>query len=175
MRATVPAAAYVCPALGPRCAGRKQPRAASCWACYVDAGGHRGRKHRKGASTLQKISPEVLEEARALYAHGKSIRACAAIVFERTSYKTVASCAEGLFSAFKRRGWALRDRACATVVANRARGWQLGCDHVIAGGKRKGEVCGRNAVGEDGKCWHHKPENIAAGIARLRGEQNEAA
>ena len=167
-RAAVPASAYVCPALGPNCAGRKTPEARTCWPCYVDGGGHRGRKHRKGANTLQKITPELLEEAQWLYASGKSLRAVAQIVFPRTRYKTLASCAEGLFEAFKRRGWPLRDQRAATAAGNRARAWQLDCDHVIAGGERKGELCGRRAIGDDGKCWHHKPERIAEGIARLR-------
>ena len=169
MRRTLPADAYVCAAGGPRCSGRKSAATAkSCWPCYIDAGGHRGRKHRKGEHTLQNITVDELDRAHALYDAGKSMRAVAAIVHPNTTYATVASCATALYEAFSRRGWPLRDRASATAAANRSRAWQLECDHVIATGKRKGELCGRRAQGDDGKCWHHKPERIAAGIARLR-------
>lgn len=174
MRATLPPDAYVCPVKGPACAGRKTAEAKTCWPCYVAAGGHRGRKHRKGSNTLQKISVDELERARALYDAGKSMRAVAAIVHPNTTYSTVASCAQALFEAFHRREWPLRDQGAATAAANRERAWQLDCDHVIASGKRKGELCGRRAQGEDGKCWHHKPDRIEAGIARLRALDRSA-
>jgi len=168
MRRTLPPGAYLCPVRGPSCAGHKSAHAKSCWPCYVAAGGHRGRTHRKGNNTLQKITDGELQRARELYDAGKSMRAVAAIVHPNTTYATVASCAQALYEAFVRRGWPLRPRAEATATANRARAWQLECDHVIATGKRKGEICGRRAQGEDGKCWHHKPDRIEDGIARLR-------
>jgi len=171
MRATLAPDAYACPG----CVGRKTASAKSCWSCYVAAGGHRGRKHRKGATTLQKISVDELERARALYDAGKSMRAVAAIVHPNTTYSTVASCAQGLFDAFERRDWPRRPRAQATAASNRERAWQLDCDHVIASGKRKGQLCGRRAQGEDGKCWHHKPDRISEGVARLRALDRSAA
>lgn len=168
MRRTLPPDAYRCPVRGPGCAGDKTATAKSCWPCYVAAGSHRGRTHRKGDNTLQKITVADLQRARELYDTGKSMRAVAAIVHPNTTYSTVASCAQSLFDAFERRGWPVRAQGPATAAANRERGWQLDCDHVIATGKRKGEICGRRAQGEDGKCWHHKPERIEEGIARLR-------
>lgn len=175
MRPTLVPDAYVCPVDGPRCTGRKTANAASCWPCYLDAGGHRGRKHRKGDNTLRKITAAELLRARELYDSPMSMRAVAAIVHPNTTYKSLASCTQGLFDAFARRGWPVRDQGAATAAANRERGWQLDCDHVIATGKRKGQLCGRRALGEDGKCWHHKPEQLEAGIARLRAVDAERA
>ena len=64
------------------------------------------------------ITEELLAEARRLYASGLSLRSVAAELHPRTSYKTVASCAEALYGHFKRRGWRLRPQREVTAARN---------------------------------------------------------
>jgi hypothetical protein len=147
-----------------RCGEPKTITAARCWKCYQAAGGHKGRKHRKGKA-LKAITPELLAEAYGRYEDGLSLRQVAAEVFERTSYKSVTSCANGLDDAWRARGWPLRDRAQAVAAMNRARvAGMPQCEHV----RPNGERCERRTMRPTGRCWHHEPERIAEGIARLR-------
>ena len=64
------------------------------------------------------ITEELLAEPRRLYASGLSLRSVAAELHPRTSYKTVASCAEALYGHFKRRGWRLRPQREVTAARN---------------------------------------------------------
>jgi hypothetical protein len=156
----------------PKCGGDKTPGAKLCWPCYKAAGGHRGRKHRK-ANQLMKVTPEVLAEAYGRYEDGLSVRAVAAEVFDRTEYATMRSCANGLRDAWANRGWPLRDRAAATAQANRERVEGMPqCRHISQASGRKGQRCPRRTMKESGLCWHHEPERIAEGLARIRAAED---
>lgn len=163
-------AGYVCP----DCGGAKSYDALRCWRCYSARGGHRGRKHRKGDRTLQKMSEALMREAYGLYESGLSLRAVARRVYPRTRYASVRSCTEGLRSGFRARGWALRDRVEAVRAENRARAERAGlpqCRFV----KARGERCERRTGRANGFCWHHDPEVLAGSLAdlRARGKRNE--
>lgn len=117
-----PQALLECDAGGPRCLGRKAARARTCWNCYVDRGGHGGRRHVKrlqGRNT--KINQAVLDQARDLYESGMSLRAVARAVLHRTGYKNTKSAASSIDAMFRARGWRLRDQRSATAAANRTR------------------------------------------------------
>lgn len=165
MKRVHPPQAYVCPDCGAR---RKSPTATRCWPCYQAAGGHRGRKHRKGHN-LAKITPELLEEARLLYASGQSIREVARAIYPRTGYASLTSCSNALYDAFRNRGWKLRERTLAVRTSNKKRAFRPRCKHIFKLGARKGTRCEARSIGEDGYCHKHKPERIEAAIQRLRG------
>lgn len=74
-----------------------------------------------------------------------------------------------LTNAWRARGWAVRSQSEATAASNLQRGFRPRCSHVHAAGPSRGERCARRCVGNDSTCWHHDPQRIAAGIARLRG------
>lgn len=69
---------------------------------------------------LQRITPEQLARARELYQQGYSLRQVAKIMHPHTGYKNVTSCTEGLYSAFRTRGWKLRPQGAVTAARNRA-------------------------------------------------------
>ena len=174
---TVPETARVCTS----CGGPKSYAADSCWACYLAAGGHRGRRHR---SRPAKCTEQVVLEAYELYQAGLSLRKVAAEIHPRTTYASVKSCANALHDQFTRRGWPLRDRVeasrDATVVhgsgddkaaAKRWRRRQAGMRPPCAGVRtqypRKGAPCQRPAqVGSD-FCIAHDPARAAEREQRL--------
>src|SRR5436305_5017683 len=88
-----------------------------CRACRKSRRGGYNRGRAGGGRPVH-ITEELLAEARRLYASGLSLRAVAAELHPRTSYKTVASCAEALYGHFKRRGWRLRPQREVTVARN---------------------------------------------------------
>lgn len=149
-----------------QCGGQKTRYAQTCWRCFVSSGGQRGKRHRK--NSLQCISPATLLRARELYDGGLSIRAVAREILPDTTYASDRSCANSLFDLFKARGWPLRNRVDATVLSNVARAFRPQCLHVFAAGSKKGQRCERRSLGETGYCWHHRPEQIAAALARVR-------
>jgi hypothetical protein len=135
------------------------------------------------------ISEELLAEARRLYAGGLSIRQVATELHPRTSYKTVASCAEALHGQFKRRGWKLRPQREVTAARNykhgrkprkqtreqqnayrrwlaEQRGWQgvQGpgrplCKGVKQNPPGKGRPCRRHALADSEYCYSHDPRS----------------
>lgn len=114
------------PGWGPTCeCGRpKSLQSKRCQACWEAAGKPRcgGDGPRPCMRIPQCIRVDDLEEARRLYASGMSLRAVAREIHPRTEYKTVASCAEGLYSLFKTRGWKLRPQRQVTAARNHRHG-----------------------------------------------------
>lgn len=106
----------------------------------------------------------ILLRAHAMHMDGMSVRAVAREIFEDCFSASPNALANALLSAFKGRGWEIRDRREATALSNRDRSWRPRCSHVRSSGDR----CDRQCVGNDETCWRHDPERIAAGIARLR-------
>lgn len=117
----------------------------------------------------------LLTEDQIVWSHGRhldgaSARSIARGLLERgeviaPSEKAVLM---ALTTAWKRRGWEVRSRSAATAKANVERGFRPQCSHVFKAGAKQGLQCPKRAVGDGGNCWHHNPEQIAAGIARLR-------
>jgi hypothetical protein len=133
------------------------------------------------------ITEELLAEARRLYAGGLSLRQVAAELHPRTSYRTVASCAEALYGHFKRRGWKLRPQREVTAARNyrhgrkrrdqrpdedaayrrwlaAQRGWQAVqgpgrplCKGVKQNPPGKGKPCQRRALADSEYCHSHDP------------------
>ena len=104
----------------PECGGPKGKQSMRCRRCWYAAG--RPRRGGKGPRPSMRIPHcirlEDLEAARRLYSTGLSLRQVAAQIHPRTEYKTVASCAEGLYSLFKTRGWKLRPQPAVTAARN---------------------------------------------------------
>jgi hypothetical protein len=113
------------------------------------------------------------------------MRQVAAELHPRTSYKTVASCAEALYGHFKRRGWKLRPQREVTAARNykhgrksrkqtreqqnayrrwlaEQRGWQAVqgpgrplCKGVKQNPPGKGRPCRRRALADSEYCYSH--------------------
>jgi hypothetical protein len=170
----------------PRCGGRKGLQARMCQRCREQRRG--GYNPRGGAGGRPRhIDEQLLQEARRLYAGGLSIREVAARLHPRSGYKTVASCAEGLYGHFKRRGWKLRPQREVTAARNHRhgrkprgqtraqqnayrrwlaeqRGWNAvqgpgrpPCKGVKASGPEKGRPCRRHALADSEYCHAHDP------------------
>lgn len=171
----------------PKCGGPKAKQGHTCRAC--DFKRKRGRRlpRLEQRHHSRQISPELLEEARRLYASGLSIRQVAAEIHPRTSYATVNSCKSALYSLFKTRGWKLRPQPETTAARSfkhgrKARGltrekdrayriWlrdQRGWNSihgpgrpVCKGVKRqspgKGSPCPRHALQDSEYCYSHDP------------------
>jgi hypothetical protein len=91
--------------------------------CACRSCSHARRRGRKLSGGEQRRGPkrmteEQLQQARALYVRGLSLRAVAAQLHPDTLYATVNSCAEALYSLFKRRGWKLRPQREVTIARN---------------------------------------------------------
>jgi hypothetical protein len=170
----------------PRCGGPKGLQAHICGSCRkVQRGGY--NRGRSGGGHPVHITEELLAEARRLYASGLSLRQVAAAVHPRTSYKTVASCAEALYGHFKRRGWKLRPQREVTAARNykhgrkprtqtreqqnayrrwlaEQRGWQAvqgpgrpRCKGVKQSPPGRGRPCRRHASADSEYCYSHDP------------------
>lgn len=182
----------------PRCGGAKSKQARQCGRCWAQLGAPRaGSGPRPDARIPSCIRLEDLEEARRLYATGLSLRQVAAILHPRTDYKTVASCAEGLYSLFKTRGWKLRPQRAVTAARNYRhgrkartqtreeqneyrrwladqRGWnsvqgpgQELCKGVKTQPPRKGSPCEHHAMEGSEFCWNHDPARALEREAQL--------
>lgn len=116
----------------------------------------------------------LLTEAQIAWAHsrhmdGWSVRRVARVLLAQGVFSaSERSLAMSLSNAWKRRGWAVRSQSTATVAANIERAFRPRCSHVFKAGSKQGQRCERRSVGEGGTCWHHDPERIASGVARLR-------
>lgn len=77
--------------------------------CYRADGHHTGMRIAKG-KRLQKITPELLEEARRLYETPMPMLAVVEEIYDRTGYRTKATAEKALFHAFEARGWPVRSR-----------------------------------------------------------------
>jgi hypothetical protein len=101
-----------------RCGAPKSKQAHTCRPCSFKR--RRGRKLAGGERRRnpKRMTENKLQEARALYASGLSLRAVAAQIHPDTTYATVNSCAEALHSLFKTRGWKLRPQREVTVARN---------------------------------------------------------
>jgi hypothetical protein len=168
----------------PKCGGPKTLQAHNCRGCQPKKRGGRAGGKPLGATH---ISDEQLNEARRLYASSLSLRKVAAQLHPRTTYKTPASCAEGLYSLFKRRGWKLRPQVEVTRARNykhgrkrrkqtrqeqnayrhwlaRQRGWKAiqGPGRPICKGVKtqppgKGKPCQHHALEDSEYCFQHDP------------------
>ncbi|MGA2926580.1 MAG: hypothetical protein ABSG43_11395 [Solirubrobacteraceae bacterium] len=89
-----------------RCGAAKSKQAHLCRACSIKR--RRGRKLTLPAEDRRRRPKAITDSqrlgARRLYATGLSLRQIAAQIHADTSYKSVASCAEALYSLFKTRG-----------------------------------------------------------------------
>lgn len=105
----------------PKCGGPKSVQAHGCRSC-VAGKGRKSTGRQRGPRPARRVpkcmTEELLQESRRMYASGKSLRQIAAEIFEQTTYKSVASCAEGLYSLYKTRGWPLRPQREVTAARN---------------------------------------------------------
>lgn len=152
----------------PSCGGKKHPKSTRCAKCYKTNPLRRKYKYKMRSDV--KISRNQLGQARKMHVEqGMSMRAIARELYPKTTYASEKSLLNALLEQMKRQGWAVRDQSTATAVANRERAFRPQCSHVFRLGPRKGQRCPKNASGEGSTtCWGHHPENIAAGVARLR-------
>jgi hypothetical protein len=111
---------------------------------------------------------EVLAAAHAMHMGGMSARQVAREMFGQCFSVSPNALAMTFLSAWRGRGWEIRPQGEATALSNVQRGFRPPCSHVYRSGERKGERCSRRCVGNDQWCWHHSPERVAEGIARLR-------
>lgn len=109
-----------------------------------------------------------LVRAHALHMDGMSVNAVAREFFGECFSSSPKALTMAFLNAFRARGWEVRSQREATAASNRTRAWRPRCEHVIRQGARKGERCARRAQGNDRWCWHHRPDRIVAGVARLR-------
>ena len=170
-----------------RCGARKSKQAHTCRTCSTKRRAGRKLGPRRTQKPPRSITEELLLEARRLYATGLSLRQIAAQIHDQTSYKSVASCAEGLYSLFKTRGWKLRPQAEVTRARNfkhgrksrrrtpeqeqayrrwlaSQRGWKTihgpgrpTCIGTRRQHPRKGEPCTRPALEDSEYCYSHDP------------------
>lgn len=148
----------------------------------------------RAVSRPRKISEEVLQEARQLYASGLSFRAVARQVVDRTEYANANVCATMLGSIFKTRGWPRRDQRQATADANwkhgnmvggrRAPGYRKPCEvarrrPLCAGVRlqypRKGEPCQVAAMRGSEFCQAHDPERRHQVLEHVRAMRERKA
>jgi hypothetical protein len=170
----------------PRCGSSKGQQAHMCSQCRKSQRG--GYNHgRSGHHRLLHITEELLADARRMYASGLGLRQVAAELHPHTGYKTVASCAEGLYRHFKRCGWKLRPQREVTAARNykhgrkprkqtleqqnayrrwlgEQRGWQAvqgpgrpKCKGVKRTSPEKGRPCQRHALTDSEYCHSHDP------------------
>lgn len=67
---------------------------------------------------LKCITPELLAVAYQVYGRGLSVRRVAELVWPRTTYASPTSCKEGLFGAWRTRGWKCRPQRQVTIERN---------------------------------------------------------
>lgn len=125
-----------------------------------------GRRADLGRSYV--CDEQTLIRAHAMHMDGMSARAVARELFDRCYSASPKALANAFLKAWSGRGWEVRSRSEATALSNAQRAWRPPCQHVLTQGERRGQRCTRQSVGDDGWCWHHHPEQRAAGIARLR-------
>jgi hypothetical protein len=179
----------------PRCGGPKGLQAHICRECRKGQRGGYNRGRSGGGGRPIHISEELLGEARRLYTSGLSLRQVAAELHPMTGYRTVASCAEGLYGHFKRRGWKLRPQREVTAARNyrhgrkrrgqartedaayrrwlaEQRGWQTVqgpgrplCKGVKQSAPGKGRPCRRRALADTEYCYSHDPRRALERMA----------
>lgn len=93
----------------PGCGGPKSHDAMRCKSCFVKTGGLRGIRLPKGR--LKRMSEELLAEARDLYSSGLDMPQVCERVFPRTEYPNTTACINGLYRAFRHRGWPMRSKS----------------------------------------------------------------
>jgi hypothetical protein len=172
-----------------------QPDGRCAW-CDTPTGlvDHDREPQRRGGGP-RAITPELLIEARDLYATGLSIRQVAALILPRTTYRSAASCAESLYSMFAVRGWRLRPQREVTSARNYRHGRASNAQQArhdsdyaayrreqrIANGDQhgrrcaghkqqppgRGQRCSRPALNDSDYCQSHDPRRRAANARRL--------
>lgn len=115
-----------------------------------------------------------LVRAHAMHQDGMSVRAVAREIFDDCYSASPKALANGLLNAWRARGWEIRSQSAATVKANVDRAFRPQCSHVSQASGRQGQRCERRCIGDDKTCWHHDPEQIAAGLARIRAAEEAA-
>lgn len=134
-----------------------------------------------------------------MYATGLSIRQVAAVLWARTSYKSVESFSDCLYRLFVRRGYPLRPQAAVTAARNYRHGrgkrgrdegayrrflketegrYQPKCAGCRSQYPRRGEPCRRPATIGSDYCTSHDPVREAARaahMAEMRSAQHEVA
>lgn len=138
----------------PKCGGPKGVQARQCKGCRI-ASGYRGPDRSPRSHGPLHITEELLEEARALYISGLSLRQVAARVIDRTTYSSEASCANSLYSIFRRRGWKLRPQRAVTAARNYRHG---------QGGRDRDEGAYRRFLREQGRGYHGAYRPKCAGV-----------
>lgn len=122
------------------------------------------------------VDDDTVREAHELHMAGMSYRRIAAQLLHKTNYGSEKAFVNSLTRLFQVRGLPRRNRVEACIASNVERGWRPQCSHVFKVGPRKGQRCERRCVGNDRWCWHHAPEQVEAGVLRLRaGEQKQIA
>jgi hypothetical protein len=93
----------------PGCGGPKSHDAMRCRTCFFESGGSRGIRHLKGR--LKRMSEELLIEAHGLYDSGLDMPQVRDRIFDRTEYPNKTACENGLYRAFRYRGWPTRSKS----------------------------------------------------------------
>lgn len=147
-----------------------------------------------------RVSDVQLAALHAAYVQkGLSVNQLAELVWQKLGYASAQSCASSLFSLFQDRGYELRDRIEATVLASTKNGlsprdWQerkrrrleagltlrgkerqKRCAGVRTQYPRKGERCRRPAMHGSDFCVSHDPERAAEMSAYLERARARAA
>ena len=125
------------------------------------------------------MQEDVVEDARAMYATGRSLRSIAAELLSRTDYASMRALAHALSITFQHRGWPVRGRIEQVVINSTKHGRmrreardpgyvrylkiQRGeirgvmCQGVRLSYPRKGETCSRPAQEGSDYCYQHDP------------------
>lgn len=136
-------------------------------------------RKRSNAGIPWLMQEDVVQDARALYQTGRSLRSIGAELLSRTDYKSARALANALSTVFHHRGWPVRGRIEQTVINStkhgrlrrdardpayvryqkRQRGEIRGvsCAGVRLSYPRKGEPCSRPAREDSKYCFQHDP------------------
>lgn len=145
------------------------------------------KKKKANAGIPVLMQDDVLEDARRIYATGRSLRSVAAELLPRTDYASVRSLAAALAEQFRHRGWPVRGRIEQVVITHTKHGYfrngqrnpsyvryqkiQRGeirgvtCQGVRLSYPNKGERCSQAARTGSDYCYQHDPATREAVVA----------